>query len=110
MSVDGVSSEGDSGAFVAPSKLQEASLWSTAVEQASLERRMREASMLHQPLPLSRSRGRLDWIGLDWIGIFFLLKTPSLLFKAVGLLEAHDTHDTHDTRSRRKRAQSVLYS
>ena len=36
--------EDDSRAFVPPSKLQEASLWSTAVEQAALERRMREAS------------------------------------------------------------------
>lgn len=35
---------GDARAFVAPSKLQEASMWSTAVEQAVLERRMREAS------------------------------------------------------------------
>lgn len=35
----------DSGAFVPPSKLQEASMWSTAVEQAALERRMKEASM-----------------------------------------------------------------
>lgn len=37
---------GGSGAFVAPSKLQEASMWSTAVEQAALERRMRQASMV----------------------------------------------------------------
>lgn len=36
---------GNSGAFVPPSKLQEASMWSTAVEQAALERRMREASV-----------------------------------------------------------------
>ena len=38
---------GDARAFVAPSKLQEASMWSTAVEQAVLERRMREASALY---------------------------------------------------------------
>lgn len=47
-SSSGGGSSGDgSGAFVAPSKLQEASLWSTAVEQAALERRMREVSTPH---------------------------------------------------------------
>ncbi|CAN0067566.1 unnamed protein product, partial [Hapterophycus canaliculatus] len=43
-STDASSGLGQSGVYVAPSKLQEASLWSTAMEQAALERRMREAS------------------------------------------------------------------
>lgn len=42
--VDASSGAGGSGGYVAPSRLQEASLWSTAMEQAALERRMREAS------------------------------------------------------------------
>ncbi|CAM9286449.1 unnamed protein product [Scytosiphon promiscuus] len=41
--MDASSGPGTSGMFVAPSKLQEASLWSTAMEQAALERRMRES-------------------------------------------------------------------
>ena len=45
-SLDSVGADGDSSAFVSPSKLQEASLWSTAMEQAALERRMREVRII----------------------------------------------------------------
>jgi len=41
----GMEDSGRSGTFIPPSKLQEASMWSTAVEQAALERRMREVSV-----------------------------------------------------------------
>ncbi|CAM9837402.1 unnamed protein product [Pylaiella littoralis] len=39
-----VESRSDPGVFITPSRLQEASMWSTAVEQAALEERMRQAS------------------------------------------------------------------
>lgn len=44
--LDGAGAGGDSCVFVPPSKLQEASLWSTAMEQAALERRMREVGII----------------------------------------------------------------
>lgn len=76
-----MSSEDGSGAFVAPSKLQEASLWSTAFEQAALERRMREASMPRTTRHVSEWRS----IGLYDFPRSFVFKTRDL-FKAVGLL------------------------
>ncbi|CAM9540129.1 unnamed protein product [Ectocarpus sp. 4 AP-2014] len=41
----GYSMDASDDAFVAPSRMQEPSLWSTAAEQAELERRMTEASL-----------------------------------------------------------------
>lgn len=40
--MDTTTEGGDSDVFVPPSRLQEASMWSTAMEQAALERRMGE--------------------------------------------------------------------